>query len=662
MDVADDQSSRVRPVDLVLAITLGLLALAVYTRTVAPSLLEEGDGVELATVSYVLGISHPTGYPLFTLLGFAFTHLLPWGSVVGRLNLMSTLLAAATIPVVYAMGRQLRLQPFGAALTALVFGTSFSFWTVSTRGDVHVLHALLVSLALALLIRWGRLRAAGLADAGAWRTALPTLTACAFVCGLSITNHITTYLLAPGFLTYLLWTDTSIWRKPRRLLQPVLALLGPLLLYLYIPIRGSQLMADPTLAQDPAGIGIPLRITWGFVSPHYRSGGPDGFINLVLGLDYGPGMLSIPWSEAPGRLATIPGLLAQQVGSVGLALGLIGFVVLSRQTRREAVLLGIVLLTFAAQVTRATEQNMAVFLIPAYLILAACLGQAADWLLAGVARLSHGSAQPTTQALLGAALLLLPVSQVAANYPLVDRSDDWSVYLYTQDLLDLNPPQGAVLLGAGDFITPIRYRQTVEGLRQDLVPVHIGFGTERFLDLVERCRQNGRPVYMLETLPNEERGPGAGRFAAKISPLPVFGEVRPQYAAYTNIADQVALLGYDMPAESVRTTGVFKVRFYWQVLRKMQTNYQFFVRLITPDSHIANQIERAPVSAWFPTSQWWQGAIFSDDVRIPIPAHITPGIYNLEVAWKQGDALLPLVRQGYEEPGPIVLRQITIAP
>ena len=117
MKPSDRPGSPASRQDALLCVLVGAVALFVYLRTVAPSLLEEGDGVELATVSYVLGISHPTGYPLFTLLGYLFTHLVPVGSVVGRLNVLSAILTAAAAPAAYllcppAPGPRLRRPPW----------------------------------------------------------------------------------------------------------------------------------------------------------------------------------------------------------------------------------------------------------------------------------------------------------------------------------------------------------------------------------------------------------------------------------------------------------------------------------------------------------------------------------------------------------------------
>jgi len=73
----------------------GLLAgvsLLIYNATLTPSLsYKSPDGNELATIPYVLGLAHSTGYPLYTWLGKLFTYL-PIGDVAHRINLMSAVL------------------------------------------------------------------------------------------------------------------------------------------------------------------------------------------------------------------------------------------------------------------------------------------------------------------------------------------------------------------------------------------------------------------------------------------------------------------------------------------------------------------------------------------------------------------------------------------
>ena len=70
----------------------------VYLFTIAPSVVQIDSG-ELATVQITLGIAHPTGYPLFTLIGFLFSLIpLPFTKIF-QMNLLAAIYCSASIGV-----------------------------------------------------------------------------------------------------------------------------------------------------------------------------------------------------------------------------------------------------------------------------------------------------------------------------------------------------------------------------------------------------------------------------------------------------------------------------------------------------------------------------------------------------------------------------------
>src|SRR5688500_20265102 len=85
------------------AVALALFAL--YAATSPRSVALEDDGLFVLS-SYFLGIEHPPGYPLFTLLGKLST-LLPVGSVAYRVHLLSALFGALTCALLWMCTRQL---------------------------------------------------------------------------------------------------------------------------------------------------------------------------------------------------------------------------------------------------------------------------------------------------------------------------------------------------------------------------------------------------------------------------------------------------------------------------------------------------------------------------------------------------------------------------
>lgn len=77
-----------------------LISFTVYLMTLAPTVYV-GDSGELIAASYTLGIPHPPGYPLFTILGKIFITFIPIGSIAYRVNLLSAFFASSTVLLLY---------------------------------------------------------------------------------------------------------------------------------------------------------------------------------------------------------------------------------------------------------------------------------------------------------------------------------------------------------------------------------------------------------------------------------------------------------------------------------------------------------------------------------------------------------------------------------
>src|SRR3990172_177555 len=85
--------TRILPASLTFVVPL-----CIYFKTSYPSVAFIDSG-ELAVVCRTLGIAHPTGYPLYTLIGRLFT-LFP-GPVISWLNLLSAILVCGSIYFFY---------------------------------------------------------------------------------------------------------------------------------------------------------------------------------------------------------------------------------------------------------------------------------------------------------------------------------------------------------------------------------------------------------------------------------------------------------------------------------------------------------------------------------------------------------------------------------
>src|SRR5438874_10865942 len=85
------QKLLLRPIYGVIIVFLA--AFILYLQTVQHS-VPFIDGGELATVCATLGIAHPTGYPIFCMIGFLFSHLPIAATIIMRLNIMSAFFCA----------------------------------------------------------------------------------------------------------------------------------------------------------------------------------------------------------------------------------------------------------------------------------------------------------------------------------------------------------------------------------------------------------------------------------------------------------------------------------------------------------------------------------------------------------------------------------------
>jgi len=76
----------------------GIMLFAIYLITLAPSVVQIDAG-ELAAVQATLGIAHPTGYPIFTIVGFIFSKFPLPISTIFQLNVLASFWCASAVVI-----------------------------------------------------------------------------------------------------------------------------------------------------------------------------------------------------------------------------------------------------------------------------------------------------------------------------------------------------------------------------------------------------------------------------------------------------------------------------------------------------------------------------------------------------------------------------------
>src|SRR5262249_33785144 len=126
------------------AMLLFLLFLAIYARTMAPSVLS-GDSAEFQLAAPLLGVPHPTTYPLYVLLGKLATLLLPIGDIAWRVTLVSALCAALAVALFFLLARHVIGSSVASAVAALALGVAPGLWNAATLAEVYALLAALLA-------------------------------------------------------------------------------------------------------------------------------------------------------------------------------------------------------------------------------------------------------------------------------------------------------------------------------------------------------------------------------------------------------------------------------------------------------------------------------------------------------------------------------------
>jgi len=424
---------------------VAIMAAVLYFLTAARDIVV-GDTPELITAAVTLGVAHPPGYPLFTMLGHLFS-LLPFGSIPFRVNLLSIVCDSLAVGVVYLTAVRLVRSQIAAAIAALVLAINPTFWEWSLTAEVFPLNNLLAATLVLLLVTWYE---------EPTRTGL--LIAAFFVAGLALTNHQTIVLLAPAFCFLLLRQRAIILAQPRLLIIGAIAFAIGLLPYGYILWTASH---HPVYS-------------WGNVSSFHD------LVRLILRRSYGSTRLV----NTPGYTGGTPwprlGALFVSFGLFGGLLVCAGAIEIFR-TRRWYFWFSLLALVFAGPffiwITNLNLQTapsalfvLQRFFLLSHVLLAPLIAFGVLWIAMIIAR-SVRSLPLSALQLTAAACFIAIGASVVINYRKLDQSRNFIARRFGEDVLDLARPSSILLVNGDGFAFPLLYLQKVEHARSDITLV-----------------------------------------------------------------------------------------------------------------------------------------------------------------------------------------------
>ncbi|MGA1413722.1 MAG: DUF2723 domain-containing protein [Candidatus Kapaibacteriota bacterium] len=418
------------------ATLLFVLTYCVYLLTMMPDIGFTDSG-ELAAVAHTLGIAHPTGYPLYTILTHVWSVISPF-STVYDLNLFAALTTALSISVFSLIldealsitNSDKKYLGIISLCTALTFGFGSTVWSQATALEVYSLQLLLFMLSIYFFIK--AMKHGGMSN---------HLLIWGFLIGLSFTNHGTTILLAPamiiGYFSDWKTGKFQFTKDAFRGLLPIIPLfMCGLLIWLYLPMRS---------AQGPI-------VNWGEVHRNW-----DAFSYHAFGKQYQVWM----FNEGTAK-DNFPKYWSALIGMTSWIILLpIAFGVYSAWKANKSLCIFSIMLILG---NLAYALNYGIHDIETYFI----SGFIGAFILAAFGL--HGLIKGRMQ--FQYALLILPLFNLGMNYTENDKHADTSVPSYIKLMIDPLPKNAVIISSQWDYLcSGFLYKQIVEGYRPDIIMV-----------------------------------------------------------------------------------------------------------------------------------------------------------------------------------------------
>ncbi len=466
--IPKDEPITIRPftvVDYVVGFLVFLLSFEVYLRTLTPT-VPFGDSGNFITCAYTLGITQPTGYPTYLMIGHLVTYL-PLGNIAWRVNLISAITAALACITLYLLLLKLQnrkdplvFQYTPPAIAGLLLAVSSTFWSQAVVTEVYTLNALFLLLMVLLLVIW-RERVNSQINS---KINLP-LYLFTFVCGLSFTHQLSTIFIIPASIFWILKTNKKIFFEYKKLgLLTLLFLIG-LLPYLYLPIRASM-EAEPE---------------WRHLTTLTE------FINHITGKEFQNRMsfLSVnefkeikEWAFHMVGIVKIKEYFNLFINQLPVHIWWIGIIGLWILFKNNFKLLLLLLLIFVADVFYSINyqiRDIEVYYIPSFVIWAIFIGCGINGIirLVGILKVKSSFIKIGGSYALCILFLFFPIIGYSQNYYQNDKTRYYFAYDFGLNILKQLPDKAILIVQGEPDILTTWYHRYIEKRRDDVSLVRV---------------------------------------------------------------------------------------------------------------------------------------------------------------------------------------------
>lgn len=446
-----------KKIQYLIAFIAAIFSFIIYILTAAKD-LQFTDSGELAAVSVTLGIAHPSGYPLFTILGHIWSYLPINISKIYLLNILAGIYTSLSVLVFYFIvytilnsiqfikktKKQKKKKDsidsitnnvnnyliFSSLIATLIYSFSITVWSQATNFEVYSLQLLLINLVILLVIK-------------AWQSEEQQkqfYLIGSFVLGLSFTNHLTTILIVPAVLFLYFKTQEKFdfsFPKLKFLFVALLPLILGLSLYLYLPIRSAM---EPDF-------------NWGWVSRSF-----DKFWYHVTGKQYQVWMFSDA-ETMKKNISLFFQMIPSQFGWIGIIPLVLGLFQLIRYHLTYSIFLLLISIAAFIYVINYSIHDIDSYFTMVFIPLHIFAAVGIYWLFIKIKQIAYS-------------LIIIPLISIFINYESCDLSNNFLVREYTNNLIN-NLDENALIISAqwDYWCSAFWYMQKVEKIREDIVLV-----------------------------------------------------------------------------------------------------------------------------------------------------------------------------------------------
>ncbi len=631
--------------DARLAFLASMLSLLVFGLTTAPSVVA-GDVAELQYLPSRLGIPHPNGYPFYILLGWLWSKM-PLSTLAWRMSFLSAGLGAVCVGLAYLLFRLTGLRRMSSLAGALTWAFQRAFWLYAGLAHRYTL-LMLIGIGLLLAMSFWRKR-------GEPRCFLLA----ALLAGLGMASHIASPLFfLPGAIL-LIWPGHIRFPSAKLIGAAVLLALLPLLLYAYIPLRGTGIWNNSPFNEI---YQTPLAVLNGIIHPRFA---PDAATLWHYFTAGSPGSLGEVLSKAVGNTWFVSELVRDEIGVVWLGLGLSGLLLTIWRDRAWGAAIWTLLVSDILLAFYYRQGNVSAYFLPASFVIVVGMAEVMNGVqrlnsrllrqpqptpprngegsgstppplwgrLGGGERLHLGRFIPWSSAVVALACVALPLVFLSRNFQAANHNDDWAMDAYWRTVLSLNLEQGAGLVAHWSDLTPLWYFQQAEGRRPDLLGLYLPTLTQ-----IKEGLLQGNTVYLAgplsgwySNLQQEMRltpwGPLV-RLDLADAPPPA---VKSQKNTFDKTLGNVLVLhsGSLLTDEAISAGQSTSLTLTWTSLAPIQRDLHISLRL-RQNGRLAMQQDERIISPWFPLDTVEPSLDFWSLHRLRIPEGLQPGQYALQ--------------------------------